>query len=43
MRPAGVEAVVTVSENAALLNTANAEVSTRFGKGAGLDAPRARC
>ncbi|HEX8560248.1 MAG TPA: carboxypeptidase regulatory-like domain-containing protein [Pyrinomonadaceae bacterium] len=30
MRPAGVEAVVTVSENAALLNTANAEVSTRF-------------
>src|SRR5215210_5677400 len=30
MRPAGVEAVVTVSENAALLNTSNAEVSTRF-------------
>ncbi|MCA1620218.1 MAG: carboxypeptidase regulatory-like domain-containing protein [Acidobacteria bacterium] len=30
MRPAGVEAVVTVSENAALLNTTNAEVSTRF-------------
>ncbi|MDT7807700.1 MAG: hypothetical protein QOJ70_1513 [Acidobacteriota bacterium] len=30
MRPAGVEAVVTVTENAALLNTTNAEVSTRF-------------
>ncbi|HWS86482.1 MAG TPA: carboxypeptidase regulatory-like domain-containing protein [Pyrinomonadaceae bacterium] len=30
MKPAGVEAVVTVTENAALLNTTNAEVSTRF-------------
>ena len=30
MRPAGVEAVVNVTENAALLNTSNAEVSTRF-------------
>ena len=30
MRPAGVEAVVNVTENAALLNTTNAEVSTRF-------------
>jgi hypothetical protein len=30
MKPAGVEAVVNVTENAALLNTANAEVSTRF-------------
>jgi hypothetical protein len=30
MRPAGVEAVVNVTENASLLNTANVEVSTRF-------------
>ncbi|MET0649893.1 MAG: carboxypeptidase-like regulatory domain-containing protein, partial [Pyrinomonadaceae bacterium] len=30
MKPAGVEAVVNVTENAALLNTTNAEVSTRF-------------
>ncbi|HEY0170826.1 MAG TPA: carboxypeptidase regulatory-like domain-containing protein [Pyrinomonadaceae bacterium] len=30
MRPVGVEAVVNVTENASLLNTANAEVSTRF-------------
>ncbi|HLM58126.1 MAG TPA: carboxypeptidase regulatory-like domain-containing protein [Pyrinomonadaceae bacterium] len=30
MRPAGVEAVVNVTENAALLNTTTAEVSTRF-------------
>ncbi|HYE16551.1 MAG TPA: carboxypeptidase regulatory-like domain-containing protein [Pyrinomonadaceae bacterium] len=30
LRAAGVEAVVTVTENAALLNTTNAEVSTRF-------------
>ena len=30
MKPVGVEAVVTVTENAALLNTSNAEVSTRF-------------
>ncbi|HEX7314549.1 MAG TPA: carboxypeptidase regulatory-like domain-containing protein [Pyrinomonadaceae bacterium] len=30
MKPAGVEAVVNVMENAALLNTTTAEVSTRF-------------
>ncbi len=30
MKPAGVEAVVNVTENAALLNTTNAEVATRF-------------
>ena len=30
LRPAGVQEVVTVVENAALLNTSNAEVSTRF-------------
>lgn len=30
MQPAGVQEVVTVTENAALLNTTNAEVSTRF-------------
>ncbi len=30
MRPAGVEAIVNVTENAALLNTTTAEVSTRF-------------
>ena len=30
MKPAGVEAVVNVTENASLLNTTNAEVSTRF-------------
>ncbi|HVF41493.1 MAG TPA: carboxypeptidase regulatory-like domain-containing protein [Pyrinomonadaceae bacterium] len=30
MKPAGVEAVINVTENASLLNTANVEVSTRF-------------
>ena len=30
MRPAGVEAVVNVTENASLLNTTNVEVGTRF-------------
>jgi hypothetical protein len=30
MKPAGVQEVVTVTENAALLNTNNSEVSTRF-------------
>ena len=30
LKPAGVQDVVTISENASLLNTSNAEVSTRF-------------
>lgn len=30
MKPAGVQEVVTIMENASLLNTSNAEVSTRF-------------